>query len=258
LAEHVELFWTNEVQDAAILNLVPDGYIDIYWTGSELRVAGPNTRPLAITAQRATTFVGVRFRPGAAGQWLRTSATEFLNQHPPLSSVGTPRSFERITDQLKVAKSAVNAATALERWLVEKLPYVAAADPLVSATLAAAARQHRLSRGFVRELVEESGWSERTLRRRCETAFGYGPKTLERILRFQRFLRLLSGTRTPLAELALEAGYADQAHLAREARRLAGRTPGELLAQVRSKMADSIKTASKRRGSLGAGVGGRS
>jgi hypothetical protein len=121
LAEHVELFWINEVQDSALLDIVPDGCIDIYWTGIELRVAGPNTRPLTITAERAATFVGVRFRPGVAGRWLRTSATEFLNQHPPLSSVGVSHSIARIADQLAVAKNAVNAATALEGWLVERL-----------------------------------------------------------------------------------------------------------------------------------------
>jgi hypothetical protein len=130
LAEHVELFWINEVQDSALLDIVPDGCIDIYWTGIELRVAGPNTRPLTITAERAATFVGVRFRPGVAGQWLRTSATEFLNQHPPLSSVGVSHSIARITDQLAVAKNAVNAATALEGWLVERLSHVAAGQPV--------------------------------------------------------------------------------------------------------------------------------
>jgi AraC-like DNA-binding protein len=60
-------------------------------------------------------------------------------------------------------------------------------------------------------------------------AVGYGPKTLQRILRFQRFLTLAQ-TSTDLARLALEAGYADQAHLTRECSRLAGLPPAALLA----------------------------
>jgi AraC-like DNA-binding protein len=71
------------------------------------------------------------------------------------------------------------------------------------------------------------GLSERQLRRRFVDAVGYGPKTLARILRFQRFLAL-AGSGEDLARLALAAGYADQAHLTRETRRLAGRTPLEL------------------------------
>ncbi len=46
------------------------------------------------------------------------------------------------------------------------------------------------------------GVSERQLRRRFEDAVGYGPKTLARVLRFQRFLALASGG-GELARLAL-------------------------------------------------------
>ena len=75
--------------------------------------------------------------------------------------------------------------------------------------------------------------SPRTLRRRCHEAFGYGPKTLDRILRFQRFLRLARETEAPrLAGLAFEAGYADQAHLTREVRRLSGFSPAAILSQI--------------------------
>jgi AraC-like DNA-binding protein len=75
--------------------------------------------------------------------------------------------------------------------------------------------------------------SPRTLRRRCQETFGYGPKTLECILRFQRFLRLASRVERPrLADLAFDAGYADQAHLTREVRRLSGLSPATVLSQL--------------------------
>jgi transcriptional regulator GlxA family with amidase domain len=80
-------------------------------------------------------------------------------------------------------------------------------------------------------LAGEVALSERTLRRRFDAAFGYGPKTLDRILRFQRFLKLLRGARPgSTAGLAMEAGYADQAHLGRESRRLAVTTPHRIAA----------------------------
>lgn len=74
--------------------------------------------------------------------------------------------------------------------------------------------------------------SERQLRRRFTTAVGVSPKALHRILRFQRFLALAWTVEQPsaqLARLAAEAGYADQAHLTREATRLEGRSPRTLL-----------------------------
>jgi len=83
----------------------------------------------------------------------------------------------------------------------------------------------------VERLAAELGIGDRHLRRRFAAAVGYGPKTLHRILRFQFFLRLLGrGPATDLARLALEAGYADQAHLTRECGRLSGLAPAALLA----------------------------
>jgi AraC-like DNA-binding protein len=91
----------------------------------------------------------------------------------------------------------------------------------------------------VSTLGDALGLSERQLRRRFADAVGYGPKTLARVLRFQRFLALAAANRAGagrwregdgLAGLAFAAGYADQAHLTRECRRLAGRTPSELVA----------------------------
>jgi len=62
--------------------------------------------------------------------------------------------------------------------------------------------------------------SERQLHRRSLAAFGYGAKTLGRIRRLQRALAVpVSATG---AAAAAAAGYADQAHLARDVRELAG------------------------------------
>ena len=84
------------------------------------------------------------------------------------------------------------------------------------------------------DVAGEVGLSERQLRRRCHAAAGYGPKTLQRVLRFQRFVRVLDAVADPpdLASAAAYAGYADQAHLTRECAALSGLTP-VALARVR-------------------------
>ena len=77
------------------------------------------------------------------------------------------------------------------------------------------------------------GLGERQLRRRFLDRVGYGPKTLARVLRFQRLLALLQRdpeTRPTLAEAAILAGYADQAHMTAECTRLAGRSPAAVRA----------------------------
>ena len=77
-------------------------------------------------------------------------------------------------------------------------------------------------------VAAEVGLGDRALHRRCRHLFGYGPKTLARILRMRRALALARAG-TPLAEVAAHAGYADQAHLTRDVRDLAGVPPGVLL-----------------------------
>ncbi|MEU1566435.1 helix-turn-helix transcriptional regulator, partial [Streptomyces mirabilis] len=76
--------------------------------------------------------------------------------------------------------------------------------------------------------ADRLGLSARQLHRRSLTAFGYGPKTLARVLRLQRALAL-ARTGVPFAETAARSGFADQAHLARDVRELAGMPLGELL-----------------------------
>ncbi len=65
------------------------------------------------------------------------------------------------------------------------------------------------------------GFGPRRLHRRCQVLFGYGPKTLARILRMRRALSLVAAG-LPAVEVAVRAGYADQAHLSREVKSLAG------------------------------------
>jgi methylphosphotriester-DNA--protein-cysteine methyltransferase len=57
-------------------------------------------------------------------------------------------------------------------------------------------------------------------------AVGYGPKTLARVVRLRRLVALGEGA---LASRAVRAGYASQAHMTDEVRRLTGTTPVRFL-----------------------------
>ncbi len=85
----------------------------------------------------------------------------------------------------------------------------------------------------VADLAADLGWSRQHLARRFRAEFGAGPKLAARILRFERARKLLQAPppRRPLAEIALDCGFFDQAHLNRDFTELAGCTPTELLAE---------------------------
>jgi AraC-like DNA-binding protein len=88
----------------------------------------------------------------------------------------------------------------------------------------------------VAELAAETGWSARYLGAQFRAETGLSPKAAARVFRFHaareaiaRAAVATSAARSaakpgarPLADLAVECGYYDQAHLAREFRELAG------------------------------------
>ncbi|MGN6330405.1 MAG: helix-turn-helix domain-containing protein [Motilibacteraceae bacterium] len=82
------------------------------------------------------------------------------------------------------------------------------------------------SRGTARveDVAAAVGWGRRHLGRRFQAEFGLGPKQAARVLRFDRSRQLLHAG-GKLADVAATAGYADQAHLSREWRELAGYSP---------------------------------
>lgn len=102
-----------------------------------------------------------------------------------------------------------------------------AAAPLPDPALGLVAAQ--LGAGAAVEAVADRlGWTTRSLHRRSRAAFGYGPAALRRILRFRRAVMLTFDGVAPV-EVAIRTGYADQSHLYREVRILAGVPLGQLL-----------------------------
>jgi len=134
------------------------------------------------------------------------------------------------TKSAEIGNRLLDAGTAEDRWAV--------LDRFVTGQLAANEPGHRvlpfiLSRlaagQRVQSLADEIGWSRKQLARWFQAATGLHPRAYAGLARFERFANLLqAGPNTVLAEAAVEAGYADQAHLTREVARYAATTPAEL------------------------------
>jgi AraC-like DNA-binding protein len=253
LRGHVRCLWINDLSESRseCLQVVPDGCVDIVWTGETLCIAGPDSRPVLAHMPRGAIVVGARFHPGAASAWLGQPLGEIVNLRVPLAEFWRDDST-RLLDRAAAGRSAKQLADDLEALLVGRLAAVGLADPQI-AFLRRAAGDNCMPAGLrLDRLASRVGLSERTLRRRSLDAFGYGFKTLDRVLRFQRFFRLAGRPENHnLADMAARTGYADQAHMAREIRRMSGITASEFVAQlqgavqggVQSGLADSFKTA---------------
>ena len=184
-------------------------------------VAGPQSRHTLRPVAAPLLAVGARFRPGVAPQLLRIPASELVDRHVPLDDV-MPALAARLDARLA---DAGNPLAVLQQELARSLADLGEPDPVVRA---AAALLGSGSAG-VAEVADGVYVSERQLQRRFRERVGYGPKTFQRIARFQRALGRLGSEGGGLAGAAASAGYADQAHLTRETRRLAGLSPRELV-----------------------------
>jgi AraC-like DNA-binding protein len=229
LSAYVECLWVQGIGDGDAVYeqpVLPDGCIDVVAIGDRVVLAGPASRNTTLRLAPGAVTVGVRFRTGAAAAVVGCSARELRDQEIALDHL-----WGRVGGELAaraVEASGWDRLQVMVEGMVARVRQAPVPDPVgvgVAAMLAAGRAQP------VAQLADEAGLSERQLRRRVEHAVGYTPRQLARVLRFQRFLRAAraAGAGRSLATLAADVGYADQAHLTRECRELAGLPPAELL-----------------------------
>ncbi|TJZ45407.1 helix-turn-helix transcriptional regulator [Streptomyces piniterrae] len=211
--------------------VLPDGCTDLIWSGGRLLVAGPDTGPhLPKAAPAGTVYVGLRFAPGQGPSFFGVPAHELRDLRVPLEDLWPAA---RVRELAERAAEAGAAGRVLEETAVGRLREAARgadrAGPSGRSARTALIAAELAGGRPVAEVARAVGLSERQLHRHSLDAFGYGPKTLTRVLRLVRALDL-ARTGMPYAEVAARAGYADQAHLAREVKSLAGAPMGLLLA----------------------------
>ncbi|MFF9430811.1 helix-turn-helix domain-containing protein [Streptomyces sp. NPDC004288] len=218
------VLWTVTARPAARppRPVLPDGCMDLIWADGHLLVAGPDTRA-HVPGESAARYAGLRFAPGDAPAVLGVPARELRDRRVALDDLWGAAEARRLAERITATPDPARALDALVR---RRAADTEPPDPLMRAVAA------RLAAGrTVADTAEAVGLGARQLHRRSLDAFGYGPKTLARILRLRRALALvLAGV--PQAEAAVRAGCADQAHLARETRALAGMTVGDYTASV--------------------------
>jgi len=229
LSHAVSCLWAQVTTDAGDREglVLPDACSDLIWEqGKGGYVAGPDTGPVPTRMPAGSVMLGVRFRPSAGGPVLGVPLSELRDQRVDLSDV-KPGDAVRLPGTLDIGMAVARILDVAGALVADASPDAAASH---------AARLLRDPRASVADVAEEVGLSVRQLRRRCDAAVGYGPKTLQRVLRFRRFVARIDagpadGLTPDLAAIAAAAGYADQAHLTRECRQLAGLTPAALARQ---------------------------
>ncbi len=211
----------NELQRAGRIELEPRAFL-----------VAQQHEPLQVRIGSRVRNLGIRFRPGGLFSVLGLPMNELVDEVLPLADVW--RQFERrLMGRLDPKAPACELFRCTEDALRSYFLSPKKGRRLVNV---AVTRIFRTSGSLsVSDLARMTGWSTRQLERRFRIEVGFGPKMLCRIARFQALVRRLAAPESQVrswADLALGAGYADQAHLIREFRALSGTTPGCFLSRT--------------------------
>jgi methylphosphotriester-DNA--protein-cysteine methyltransferase len=189
-------------------------------------LAGTLSRPWLLRAGRRVDTIGVRFRAGRTTAVLALSMAEASDREIPLATIVGRRAGSALLRSVRAAATRASRLSAIERWLEERL----AEQQSRHSTAAPAVDRIRDARGQARveDIARALGWTRRRLERAFAHDLGIGPKAYARIVRLNAVLATLEDDERPRAvDLALASGYFDQAHLLRDFRLLAGRTPAK-------------------------------
>jgi AraC-like DNA-binding protein len=243
LGRVVECFWTldGEAEGEASKpeRILPDGCVELILNfGAEFEqhcddgprlqprnfLVGQMTGPIVISPTGRVELLGIRFHPGGTLPFLRVPLHEITDQVVEVGSLSSKleRDLMRVTAE---SSSLTEKIRAIERLLTHYL-----ADSKHDSWLMTLAGRIVHSRGLVSvdELASDAGVSSRQLERRFLREVGVGPKLLGRIIRFQQVFRAVEHCNAAWAEIAIECGYYDQAHLIRDFNQFARRTPAVL------------------------------
>ncbi|SNT59248.1 AraC-type DNA-binding protein [Asanoa hainanensis] len=212
------VIWRRAVTTTRQARILPDGCTDLIWSSrTGLTIAGPDTTAALADLTAGDHVVGLRFPPGTGPAVFGVPATELTDQRVPLGALWPATAVAELTEGMAEGDGEV-----LDRVAAARLTKAGGPDPRgrqITSALAAGES--------VASTAASLGLTERHLHRASRHLFGYGPKTLARILRMRRALTLVR-LGMPAARAAAESGYADQPHLSRDVRALAGVPLSEL------------------------------
>jgi AraC-like DNA-binding protein len=190
---------------------------------------GPRNLSSIIDTREQVAVMGVVFRPGAAAGFFRERMDTLVNRCVNLEDlVGSDAGYLR--ERLLEAGDASRRLRTLLSWLTRRRSYAQAIPAYV--THALTALDHRPAVATLISTARALGVSSRSLGEQFRQHVGMTPKRYLRVQRFHRVLARASAmSELDWADIALECGYFDQAHLSHEFREFCAMSPTEFARQ---------------------------
>ena len=247
LASHVEKLWYCDGHPGAKGKdrALPDGRFQMAFSLADCPIsaladpmgAGGGSAPSLLIGIRSRfgiidtaklrSAMGVVFRPGGMRSFLNMPADAFRDRNVSLDLIWGSM-VQALRDRLRNASEPAEKFRVLEIALLQRLNERVRLNPAVRYALQEFARKPEIPK--VRVLAQEAGLSRRRFAQVFREQIGLTPKLYCRVQRFQNTLNeIAAGALVDWAQLALAAGYSDQAHLVHEFRDFSGLSPNAYL-----------------------------
>ena len=258
LNKHVECFWTLEsaAPSTQTERILPDGCIELILNfGAQFSqhcddarklqpknfLVGQMTGPITISPSGPVHLIGIRFHPGGTLPFFRMPLHELTDQVVDLGALSS--ALER--DLIRVSSESTSLSQKIRA--IENFLTACVISRKHDSWLTQLAARIVDNRGLVSvdELAMDAGISSRQLERRFLREVGIGPKLFGRIIRFQQVFHAVEQSNNAWAEIAIECGYYDQAHLIRDFNQFAQQTPAVLFSS-QSALTESFTRKSRK------------
>lgn len=184
--------------------------------------AGLFAGPVTIDSHGAAHCLQVNFTPLGARRIFGMPMNELTGRMPALEDV-LGAEGAALRERLGEAENWESRFDVIEGFLLARLGKSPEAGPEVTWALDRIAASG--GRAKVAAIADRLGWSRKHLARRFAEEVGLGPKCVSRIVRLNSAMAVAKTDSDGWADIAARCGYADQAHLVRDFRELAGTTP---------------------------------
>jgi AraC-like DNA-binding protein len=212
-------------------------------------LAGLHDHPAAIHHDGMQRGIQLDLSPLGLAALVGVPAAELAGTAVDLTGVFGRVAVECLMDRLSAEQQWRARLALVERFLADRLGRNAdrwTPRPEVVRAWAMLARSGGSAR--IGDVAIDVGWSRRRLEQQFAATVGATPKVAARLMRFHRSVTMIAGG-TPIADTAAGCGFADQAHLTREWRTLAGVSPArwahqDVLANVQDAPTDRMPASS--------------
>jgi AraC-like DNA-binding protein len=181
-------------------------------------ICGIDTHHTEAIVTGSFSHFGVSFFPQGLAAFFRENPSGLVNTAPEIQMVCQAQLHEKLDG----AKNHVERVRIVTKYLSEKL-IMSQQDLIINDLIVTHGADYKISTDSLRKKYEVS---ERCLQRRFKAAVGISHKKYQRILRFEKSLKLLmDASYNELTAIAYELRFTDQSHFIKDFTAFAGMSP---------------------------------